>query len=624
MRRAGNILATGILFAWSAAVLEGLFLQFAGSGRSLADWGHAFLLYGWFGISAATGIALLAWPLQRIRPGSTDVVLFPGMFLLLSVVVGGMWLNLWAAMPPFDSTAGRSINVAFLALCLGLALGMVRWRARRTSARRPSVRTGRVGLVLLITLIAALAVRAGPGRTNSYPDRPAGGPPVIVLLIDTLRRDHLGCYGYPLETSPNIDALAADGLVFEASTTSGNFTVPSVASLFTGQYPGEHGVIGFHDRIAPGQLTLAESFRRGGYRTGAFVANPILRPAGGFSRGFEGYEPTPPPRWVQGRTTAFERAAARLCEGHDPGRARDLVPRAVQWLRRPSERPAFLYLHLLEPHSPYAPPTEYARLFLDDPEPGIALDPPNIWNYCSPDAWESFEDLEAPPVVDEADRRELIGLYDAEIRHVDAWIGTFLDALREDGIYDDALIVLLSDHGEEFADHGGWFHGLTVYEEMVGMPLILKLPDPRSVVGRSDLPVDMVDLAATLATLAGLEPGWHGEGEDHGAAILERDGSSESHASFVELPGHLYGLRVGNWKLIRRMRSGGQIDCLFDLVSDPAESSDLSATRPDTLLSLQLRLRAILDAFGEIHRAHGEGRIDPRTLRALRTLGYTN
>ncbi len=620
-------LAVGILAAWAAAILEGLLLEFFGSGRGVADWVHALLLYGWFGGGLALGISLLVWPLERVRPGLTEIILLPGVLFCLAVAIGGMWLNLSPALPPFTTTAGGVINATFLLLCIANAAAMVRWRWKRWASTPPARWTPVAGALLLIVLLVVSGVRIMPSVMRSSPDIPASSPPVIVLMIDTLRRDHLGCYGYSRDTSPHIDALAQDAIVFDSSTTSGNFTVPSIASLFTGLYPSQHGMIAVNDELPVALHTLAEAFHLAGYRTGAVVGNPILRPESGFARGFDFFEPKPVPGWIQQRTTALERAFARIWGGDEPGVVQDLVPSALQWLNEPSPRPPFLYLHLLEPHSPYAPPLEHVSRFLESEDSIRVMDPPNIWKYRSLEKWENFEEFDSPPVVDDAKRRNMVGLYDGEIRYVDTWIGSFLDALREEGVYDEAVIVLLSDHGEEFDDHGGWFHGLTVYQEMVAMPLIIKLPHHRSAGSRSDLPVDMVDLAATVSSLAGLDPVWNGPGEDYSATIHRLSQSASARApsvSFVERPPFLYGFRSGNWKLIRRVRDDVQTDRLFDLATDPGETTDLGTAYPDSLLSLQSRLGALLDLFGEMERVGNTGEIDPETLRALRTLGYTN
>jgi arylsulfatase A-like enzyme len=249
------------------------------------------------------------------------------------------------------------------------------------------------------------------------------------------------------------------------------------------------------------------------------------------------------------------------------------------------------------------------------------MDPPNFWDYRDEDRWENFEDFEDFAGVDPATHRAMVALYDAEIRHVDSWVGRFLDGLREAGLYDPALIVLLSDHGEEFDDHGGWFHGLTLYEEMVGMPLVIKLPGGSLAGTRSARSVDMVDLAATVSGLAGIDHGF--KGEDH-TAQLGVDQAAAPTRAFVERPPHLYGLRRGDWKLIRRMRDGEAEDRLFHLSRDPGELIDVAAAEPDTLRVLQFELEAILSRFGPGSCRGGAEELDREGLRVLRTLGYTN
>jgi arylsulfatase A-like enzyme len=627
----------GILLGWGTTLVEGIVRTLHGEGRGFWDWVYALGIYAWFGVALG-----LLWGAFLLLAGSGSratrlrrAALVPGLLFAWSFVVGGYWLNHWRKMPDFGSPQGKLWTLLFgLALLVPcLALAALLWRRRVPEAqgrgwrRAPALLGGLLALWVAPPILLALL----PHEARRVPRGPrAEGPPVVVILVDTLRRDHLEVYGYDRPTSPNLARLARDAIVFTESTTTGNMTVPSVATLFTGLYPSQHRVIWVSRRLPEEVPTLPELFRRGGYRTAAFVGNPVVRPEMGFQRGFDTYYPQPPPRWVFHRKTAIELLALRLMHGQRSTRIANLVERALAWLARGEDRPPFLYLHVIEPHSPYDPPPGDAEPFLPPGTRKWYRWPPLIWNYRPLGEWASWEDLERKPEVTPERRRVLMALYDGDIRYTDRILGNFLDGMRRLGLYDKSLIVVLADHGEEFADHGGWYHGLTLYEEMVRMPLLVKLPGNLGAGLRTDLSVDMVDILPTLAGLAGLPDPAPGGGKDYAEAILQVARGLEvegTPSAFVERPPYLYALRVGRWKILSKTLRGETTLRLFDLLEDPGETRDVSALWPDTLVVMRRMLRQLL---AHVSPQEGWGpdqegdRLDPETRRQLRNLGYIN
>ncbi len=440
---------------------------------------------------------------------------------------------------------------------------------------------------------------------------PAAGPParrpdVLVYLIDTLRADHLGLYGYGRPTSPEIDRFAADAVTFTNALAQSSWTRTAVVSLMTGLLPQVHGVNRRDEALGRSAVTLAEILAGAGYETAGFVTNGNVAGAFGLGQGFDRYvylnesksEPT------------FHQLADRLNR------------RAFPWLEeraRPadSDRPPFLlYLHATDPHSPYTPPQPFRRRFAPgvDPERG-ALETVHA---------VSSGRAEAPPGTAEAFR----DLYDGEIAWNDRHFGRLLDRLRELGLYDSTLIVLLSDHGEEFLDHGGWEHGKTLYGEQLRIPLVVKLPRGEAAGRAVGALADQVDVLPTILDVLRIEPP---PGLD-GRSLLPLVSGAERRApsfAFLRLEEKLLRSVVARgWKLVvdDSAHLRGRARELYRLADDPREERDLYRAWPlergfleQTLNAFELDLRRGSRRF-EAERAE----IDDDLRQRLEALGYVN
>jgi len=302
-------------------------------------------------------------------------------------------------------------------------------------------------------------------------------PSVVLVSIDTLRPDHLGAYGYERDTSPNLDRLAAGGVLFREAIAQAPETLGSHMSILTGRIPSVHGVTGDLDVLSPSCRTLADSFLDAGYRTAAFTEGGYVDGRFGFHRGFQRYhdgDPVPADPGGDARRT-FERARA--------------------WLDRFGDRPFFLFVHTYEVHTPYAPPEPY-HVFGDP-----AYDGPYAELVDIPQLLE----LNALPAAESREHREqAVALYDGEIRCTDHHLGGLLDHLERAGLDDRTVVVVLSDHGEEFDEHGAFgIHGHTLHDEVIRVPLIVHGPGIAR--GREVArPVALYDLLPTLAELLDL------------------------------------------------------------------------------------------------------------------------
>jgi arylsulfatase A-like enzyme len=451
---------------------------------------------------------------------------------------------------------------------------------------------------------------------------PTARPDLIVLLVDTLRADRLGCYGSTRGLTPFLDTLAAKGHVVRHAYAQVPWTSPSVASLFTSRFQSQHGIVGFNSVLAESEITLAEALRNAGYATAGFSANGLIGPRLGYGQGFDTYEVSMPMPGTPPSTLRFsKRADAVVAEGL---RWLDGLPRPLE--TRP---PFFLYLHFMETHAPYAPPPA----LLDRVRAG---QPPLDLEAVNAAAIEGTRaSLAAARLAD------VIDAYDAEVMTIDAALARLFAELDRRGILEHATIVLTADHGEEFQEHGMFGHGRSLYEAVIRVPLIVVTPDGAG--GRVvDGPVSLVDVAPTLLARAGVPIPDRFEGTSF-AHLLEADGWltaarrwwRDPAATLAEVPvlserlqassaapgeahSHERSVVLARRKLIVR-RDGSR--AFYALERDPDEHDGDGVGRAE-----RVRLEAALDTLG-VRAARDPA---PRETRkpgeqrreALRGLGY--
>ncbi len=428
-------------------------------------------------------------------------------------------------------------------------------------------------------------------RLTARQPRGRGRPDVFVVVVDTLRADALSCYGAPRPTSPRIDAFAREALLFERAYAPSPWTLPSTTSLLTGLAPDVHGVTRtpwLPDR----QETLAERFAALGITTGGFVANSLISRDSNFQQGFETWQEL---SW---------------------GNARKVVARALEWVDRHEDDRLFAYLHLIDPHAPYSsllPPGERTVSAPDNPFRDLESDA-LLARFAGTPLHLQVEHGLTPELRAAAARAR--DLYDDEVRWVDRWFGALLDGLRARGRLDDAVIVLTADHGEEFLDHRGIFHGDHLYDESVRVPLIVRAPTLAA--GRAAAPWCTMDLGALLDELLTRDGAPQPLAADHfpESIVLATEHATELDA----LPfGRREGLVRGRYKLIASPRLE-RLE-LYDLVADPAEQRDLSESEPRVRDALAQLLR---ERCAEHARQAGSSAASllPDLDAELRRLGY--
>jgi arylsulfatase A-like enzyme/Tfp pilus assembly protein PilF len=409
-------------------------------------------------------------------------------------------------------------------------------------------------LAMFAALVSCGRGRIGPGSNQT---------PVILISIDTLRSDHLPAYGYKGVTTPNIDALRADSILYERAYSHVPLTLPSHTTILSGMLPGDSGVrdnVGY--RVPESTTLVQELLKKNGYATGASVSAFVIRRETALSRGFDFYDDDVKPMHGEKVISRVQRDGKQTLDA------------AHGWLTSHINRPFFFFLHLYEPHTPYEPPEPYYSKYSNK--------------------------------------------YDGEIAYADSIVGQLLDELKRKGIYDKSLIILLSDHGEGLNEHGEDEHGLFLYREDLQVPLMVKLPKERRAGASVKTPVELTDVFPTILDRTATPPPKSGKRSGQSLlAFLDDKGPSRSIYSETFYPKFHFG-----WSDMHSLIEG--IDHyirapqpeLYDLAQDPGEKNN----RLEQDRRTYVRMRAAIEPF--VQQASAPSNIDPEEAAKLAALGY--
>jgi arylsulfatase A-like enzyme len=488
--------------------------------------------------------------------------------------------------------------------------------------------------------LAGITAPRGEGKgAGPYPSVPltfTAPRNVILIVIDTLRADHLSCYGYARATSPSIDRLAAEGALFERAIVQKPSTSPSVATILSGTYPYTHGIYTVRDWLPDKVLTLPEMLRSRGMRTGGVVTNVNLSRAFNFQQGFDDY--------IEVGTT----------EG--PSDSAPATKAALEWIEENRDEPFFLYLHYLDPHAPYTPPPPFRGTFDGDalsdryhgPEPPIGP------TYLG--------EIHKESVIENGSRDVdlYVQRYDEEILYVDSAIGRLLERLRVLGLEESTLVVLTSDHGESLGEHKFFFgHGHVPFEDNVRVPLILWYPPGVAGGQRVGTIVESVSIVPTVLDALRVDYPVRFEGPSLWRHLPAGAGADREAVAFIEVRKTketlMNSIRTDRWKLIhnpagidlardplrvRVLLNPGRLERLwwaahdgpavkrvwelYDLQADPGEVHDLARERPEIARELWTRLAGWL-ALAPAERTSRRVKLEdlsPAEVETLRSLGY--
>ncbi len=397
---------------------------------------------------------------------------------------------------------------------------------------------------------------------------------VIFILIDACRADHLGCYGYFRDTSPHLDGIAHRGTRFETAITGSGFTLTSVASMFSGLYPWQHGVIFTKGLRYPAQIPdMIGLFKAGGFMTAGFSGTYFRFSVNGFDRGFDVFDE------VCANSFFYESADC-------------LIRRAMNWLSAHADEPFFLYLHLVDTHAPYYPPEPFQSRFRSA---GLGFDHSAVEFGDAGRFGDGRRWYQVPLKPSEADLEYLKTLYDGEIAYADERIGQMLNSLRDRGLLDNIIVLVTADHGEAFYEHRNIEHRGSLYDEVLKVPLIFAGPGiPRGRVVHDQ--VRTIDFLPTLLDLAGIPVPAGIQGRSLVPLFKDQALSPEPALAFrclsLKKEHYEYAFRDSREKLFLQMPV--MRFELYDLLRDPDEEHDLSSADPQRTRDLFLRLDAMI------------------------------
>ncbi len=385
-----------------------------------------------------------------------------------------------------------------------------------------------------------------PARTERHI---APAKNVVVLVIDTLRADKLRPFNAESRVkTPVIDQFASDGVVFALAQAPENWTKPSVASILTGLHPQTHQQKTGDAALPSSAELLSEHLKGEGFATGGFIANGYVSDRFGFDQGWDDY-------------TNYIREEKST-------EAKDVFDDAGNWIEAHKDERFFAYIQTIDPHVPYDPPGKYLQMY--DPSEYTGQIRPRMTG----DLLEKAKRNPPQVVFDASDKRRLKALHDGEITKHDHFFGAFLERLSKLGLADDTLIVVTSDHGEEFDDHGSWGHGHSVYQELLHVPLMFRLPNRLPAGTKVGNAVSTLDISATVTDLLGVPGMAHNEGHAL-VGLMLGEAPSQPSVAFSDFQDDRRVITTGRWKLILR---GNLTSTMFDLVADPMEEKQLDAS----------------------------------------------
>ncbi|MDG2335890.1 MAG: sulfatase-like hydrolase/transferase [Myxococcota bacterium] len=616
-------LGIGILAGIVIGLVETLVIAQGGFGNEAQVLWYGPLAYAVIlgGLGAVGGACLSVLPLSREEAQSW----VPALGLTATLIPFGLAITIFRLrrdvyleqMPPISVLLGVLAAAGVLALIF-LTVGRRFFGSRAGVIARPLPALGILAGVMGLGAALASAIGAPelPRGDGQIPASLAGRPNVVLVMVDTLRADHLSCYGGPVPT-PNLCQLAEDGGSRYQGFSHASWTKPATASLLTSLLPSTHRAMSKPSKLSPDVEMIAEVMQGAGYTTGGIVSNINLADSFGFNQGYDEYYFLGP-AYLAGaeessskliiynivRAVWFNLSGGGIRPADFYQDSTTVNEVAFEWLDRNSRERFFLFLHYMDPHDPYFrhPYDGYGIARVSNPHPDAAL------------------------------AEEMHTLYKGEIEFLDANFGRFLDRLRADGVYDNTVIALVSDHGEEFFEHGGWWHGLTLYEEQIHVPLLIKWAkrSPGPAADAHEPIARLIDVAPTLAAVAGAEIPAAMQGTDLRTPAASRNAKQREVYSEEDHEGNvLWSLRTETRKLIAANEGnprGLATQEFFAIDADPNELNPLDqASRSQEVAELEQHADLHLKgAEGEAVAGGGEAEMSYEECEQLRMLGYVD
>ncbi len=636
----------GLLGGALVGLIEAAFLlSSAGSISDYVALVYATVLYGCIGLGQGLALGVGLVVLSKLWKGMSDPFAWAlahcAAFCSLGFVITLFFANKVVYAEAGVPLTGKLTIAGLFGADFLIGLWLIPILLRKTPLKILMEPRGTGAAYAFLVLFGGVFAMAPGSSSDGEPEHVrrdqaalAEAPNVLLIIVDTLRADYIGPYDSARNT-PTIDALAADGIVFEQAHANASWTRASFASIYTSLVPPSHTASLKSSRLPGDVVTLAEALQEQGYATGGFPNNTNVTATFGFSQGFDHY-PYLAPNLPFGATESVyqlsmysvlrkigERFSGETKAVDDFYQPADVAVAKVQgFVKAQRDDRWFTVIHLMEPHDPY----------FERPYNGVAYG-------------------RAEHEVPEADKVEyLMDTYTIEIEHMDRDLGQLIEWLKTTGAYDDTLIVLTADHGEEFLEHGGWWHGTTLFQEQIHVPLIVKLPDSAHAGTRTPWVVRHIDIAPSILDASGgdVPESWQGESlfdagfetfvapepepelDEEGNPLpveARPDPRSNDRVVFAEEDfegNQVMALRRGDWKLIRANDGnprGLDVCSVYDLQFDPGENNDdgcdsRDAKELDTEAENQIRLAMTGAVQAE------EGEMDEATRARLEALGY--
>ena len=456
--------------------------------------------------------------------------------------------------------------------------------------------------VLIVLLLIPFLCLAGDARQKTHPK-----PNILIIMIDTLRRDHVGIYGYHRETTPNIDRFAQKATVYHNAVSQSSWTNPSIASFLTSLYPSVHGVLSFAnegkearaDILNDEIVTLAEFLKSKGYSTGAFVANKWICERLGFGQGFDVFDSI---------NSKFKPSAPEVNE------------KALQWIKRNKNKPFFAFLLYMDVHGPYKPPAPYDTFFKSTEN-----------RQMNDKEAASLRYLSVGRTKDKNNLNYYIDQYDGGIRYTDHHIGQLIDDLEADNILKNTFMVITADHGEAFFDHGFCNHGWSLYNEEIDVPLIIKFPNSIKAPASVKSGVMLIDIGSTIYNI--LDTHFPNSGAGMHSLVALNDNLLPHRAIFSEhltpKRGHpKIALEKDNFKAIYLTKLK-KVTKLYNIEKDPEEINNLIDIYPEKAKEYEKEIQSwqrdnIQERKKLVTEKASTTITEQTTLEQLRSLGYLN
>ncbi len=610
-----------------------------------------------YAISAALFIGLIAGTLSlRKRNQEQRAPLFGKYLVLFVCLYGGLLLG--TTLSRFlKGTLGESllIVIGILSILLFLIIGLcLSGPVVRIDSRGKGFKVS----ILLLWAVLSLAIGLFGVRSLSISKKDLlasepsqSRPNILIVLVDALRADHLGCYGYERNTSPSVDALAEDGVLFSRCIAQSSWTRPSVSSLLTGTVPSFHRSTQFNSCIDSEFMILPDDAAAFGYNTVAISSSHLITRAFNLFTEADFFVGPPACLAVEtgisdtmigiqvenlrgagrfGKEMSFLynnilRRLLRFCNSltddlHSVHNAKSINRCFIRALDKIGEKRFFTYLHYMEPHAPYDPEPPFDTLFKTGYSGDPLIYPPRV---SDPDAKIMHE---FPPPGD-AELDELIARYDGDIAQFSHYFGMLISELKARDLYDDLFIVFISDHGEEFYDHKSWEHRHSLYDELIEIPLIVKFPQNRFKGLVVDSPCSSIDVVATLFDYLDLDPWEQVEGQSLIPLLENRAGTGDDDWFSTSCTGSadafLRSYIDSRYKVIKAFKNGEEKWFLFDVEKDPEENHSIVDENPELFRTLRDKLEEFYSRYDFLETDDQQLDVSSDLAEKLRALGYT-